>query len=39
MKRAVIESSIPEDQLTFFNRWFHETKDFGNEEVKCNDST
>ncbi|MBP6072595.1 MAG: pyridoxamine 5'-phosphate oxidase [Flavobacterium sp.] len=28
-KSALIESSIPEDPINLFNKWFHETEDFG----------
>jgi pyridoxamine 5'-phosphate oxidase len=28
-KSALIESEIPEDPINLFNKWFHETEDFG----------
>ncbi len=28
-KSELLESSIPEDPINLFNRWFHETEDFG----------
>jgi pyridoxamine 5'-phosphate oxidase len=35
-KSELLESSIPEDPINLFNRWFHEVEDFeGNEEVNA----
>jgi pyridoxamine 5'-phosphate oxidase len=35
-KSELLESNIPEDPINLFNRWFHETEDFGgNEEVNA----
>ena len=35
-KSELLESSIPEDPINLFNRWFHEEEDFdGNEEVNA----
>jgi pyridoxamine 5'-phosphate oxidase len=31
-KSELLESSIPEDPINLFNRWFHEVKDFGGDE-------
>ncbi|MEZ7499502.1 pyridoxamine 5'-phosphate oxidase [Flavobacterium sp. Arc3] len=31
-KSELLESSIPEDPINLFNRWFHETEDFGGSE-------
>ena len=28
-KSELVESSIPEDPINLFNKWFHETEDFG----------
>lgn len=35
-KSELLETSIPEDPINLFNRWFHEVEDFGgNEEVNA----
>jgi len=35
-KSELLESNIPEDPINLFNRWFHETEEFGgNEEVNA----
>jgi pyridoxamine 5'-phosphate oxidase len=35
-KSELLENSIPEDPINLFNRWFHETEDFGGiEEVNA----
>jgi pyridoxamine 5'-phosphate oxidase len=35
-KSELLETAIPEDPINLFNRWFHETEDFGgNEEVNA----
>lgn len=35
-KSELLESTIPEDPINLFNRWFHEVEDFdGNEEVNA----
>ncbi len=35
-KSELLESTIPEDPINLFNRWFHETEDFGGvEEVNA----
>lgn len=35
-KSELLESSIPEDPINLFNRWFHEVEEFGgNEEVNA----
>ncbi len=31
-KNELLESTIPEDPINLFNRWFHEVKDFGGSE-------
>lgn len=31
-KSELLESTIPEDPINLFNRWFHETEDFGGTE-------
>lgn len=31
-KSELLESNIPEDPINLFNRWFHETEDFGGSE-------
>jgi pyridoxamine 5'-phosphate oxidase len=31
-KSELLESAIPEDPINLFNRWFHETEDFGGSE-------
>jgi pyridoxamine 5'-phosphate oxidase len=31
-KSQLLESSIPEDPINLFHKWFHETKDFGGED-------
>ncbi|CAM3098959.1 pyridoxamine 5'-phosphate oxidase [Flavobacterium frigoris] len=31
-KSELLESNIPEDPINLFNRWFHETEDFGGTE-------
>ena len=35
-KSELLESTIPEDPINLFKRWFHEVEDFGgNEEVNA----
>jgi pyridoxamine 5'-phosphate oxidase len=35
-KSELLETAIPEDPINLFNKWFHETEDFGgNEEVNA----
>ena len=35
-KSELLETAIPEDPITLFNRWFHEVEDFGGiEEVNA----
>lgn len=31
-KSELLETSIPEDPINLFNRWFHEVEDFGGSE-------
>ena len=31
-KSELLETSIPEDPINLFNRWFHEVEDFGGTE-------